>query len=245
MRKAKKKPRGSFAKPAKVASKPREAALDTLRGIAIVLMIVDHAADMLWHLAIEPNNLRMLTRLSMPLFCVLVGYFLSGKAKLNPGRMLQIAGAAVLANLIYWPLNGRLEILVSLLLCIGIYPFLKSRFVFLVIAVGFVSVDPTRFVLDYPLSACVAMVALGVIGKTYSMGVALLVSLLFPIASLLDASTTRYVLWCAPPAVGLLMLAVHKRLPAVAGLSNLGKYPLSAYVLQYYVLWIVAWILRR
>ncbi len=55
--------------------------LDAVRGLAIVLMIVDHVAGILFDLPIEVDNVRMLTRLSMPLFSVLMGYFLAAPKK--------------------------------------------------------------------------------------------------------------------------------------------------------------------
>ena len=48
--------------------------LDALRGLAIVLMIVDHVCGILLSINIEFAGVRFWTRLSMPLFAVLMGY---------------------------------------------------------------------------------------------------------------------------------------------------------------------------
>ena len=55
------------------AASSRNYCLDSLRGLAIVLMIVDHVAGILYGQNIGESWIRFATRLSMPLFCVLTG----------------------------------------------------------------------------------------------------------------------------------------------------------------------------
>ncbi|MFK7737661.1 MAG: TraX family protein [Pirellulaceae bacterium] len=52
----------------------RYLSLDVLRGLAILLMVLDHVCWLFGDSRIAPDSLRIITRLSMPLFCVLTGY---------------------------------------------------------------------------------------------------------------------------------------------------------------------------
>lgn len=247
MRKSQKKRRERASKPPAVAQvaavpqtrQPRNPALDTLRGIAIVLMVVDHAADMLFGQRIEPDNIRIVTRLSMPLFCVLMGYFLYGRKEIRWNRFWQICVAAVAANCIYLPLYGRLEILASLLVCTLLVGLLRQYSIFLLGLAFAVEIDPSGIVFDYPLGVCAAMLGLGMVVRKYPPQVGLLVSLLLPLASLRVATPTAYVMWFAPLAVGLVYLAAAKKAPDLRGLRDVGRYPLTVYVLQYYGLLVI------
>ena len=132
----------------------RNHCLDSLRGLAILLMIVDHVAGIIYGQNIGESWIRFATRLSMPLFCVLAGYFVGSrflalasaakekKAKASKDRIQQVAYwqtvpwnrlghvalAAAVLNYAYYQIYGQLEILCSLLVCYLLMYGLRSFF---------------------------------------------------------------------------------------------------------------------
>ncbi len=167
---------------------PRIAALDALRGVAIVGMIVDHIAWVAGQ-PIEPGTVRIWTRLSMPLFCCLMGYLLAGKdappgsgrrvdrtgrggagARPNWARLGQIVVAAACVDAVYFPLEGQFEILVSLAAAWLLWALLRSWMVLGIVGFLLFRVDPTAGAmgwpwLDYPLSLVLPCVALGMVHR--------------------------------------------------------------------------------
>lgn len=132
-------------------------------------MIVDHIAWQFFDVLIAPGTVRFWTRLSMPLFCVLMGYFLasrwsatglaaSGRASketerpgpvLNWSRLGQIALAAAVLNVFYYTRYGQLEILASLLVSYGVFAVFTASggqrwFGLAALAVFGFDLDPTR-----------------------------------------------------------------------------------------------------
>jgi uncharacterized membrane protein YcfT len=82
----------------------RDKGLDALRGLAIVLMIVDHVlvAQMYvngWSSAAEWTRLTV-TRLSMPLFMIVSGYFMTRSRPFTVRRLVQIGIAAIYINVL-------------------------------------------------------------------------------------------------------------------------------------------------
>ena len=136
------------------AAASRNHGLDSLRGLAIVLMIVDHVAGILYGQNIGESWIRFVTRLSMPLFCLLTGYFVGGRvlalassAKVKNAqsskepikqvaywqtvpwnRLGHVALAAAVLNYAYYQIYGQLEILCSLLVCYFLMYGLRSFF---------------------------------------------------------------------------------------------------------------------
>lgn len=103
--------------------------LDRVRGLASLLMVLDHS--LVLSLTLDPGDglrtdLRStLTRLSMPLFMVVSGFLLSGSSR---RRVLQVAGAAVLlAPLLYvcWVEFAQPEILALWLLVVPLRSLLE------------------------------------------------------------------------------------------------------------------------
>lgn len=64
----------------------RNAALDSLRGLAILLMIVDHIAAFWLMQGIQWNSVRLATRLALPLFAVIFGYLLGALGERHAER---------------------------------------------------------------------------------------------------------------------------------------------------------------
>ncbi|RMF42324.1 MAG: DUF1624 domain-containing protein [Planctomycetota bacterium] len=199
-RKHKKRRRGDRPKQSYLTPGPgRIAALDTLRGAAIVGMIVDHIAWVAGQ-PIEPGSVRLWTRISMPVFCCVMGYLLAGKdippklwrgsdridqkkarSQPNWNRFGQIVLAALCVDIIYFPFEGQFEILVSLALTWLLWAALRSDMVWCVAAFLFFRLDPTAggwgwAVLDYPLSLVVPCVALGMLHRHAGWRVAVAVA---------------------------------------------------------------------
>lgn len=247
--------------------------LDALRGLAIVLMLVDHAVAMWIRIPIELNNVRFVTRLAMPLFAVLLGYFLSGDRVFRWRRWGEIAFAGLLVNLIYWPENRELEILASLLIA-AILGTVLGRFapLMLILFLAY-AVDPIAVWFDYQLSLVLPLVALGITVRRLGPAAGLLVSAVLVVMTLSGrwigvTDTHRFAVWMTPAAT--LLLAAAARWPdglspqqstgsawasaltlptrplAWLGrrLAWLGRRPLTVYVVHFYLFAMVAEIIR-
>ncbi|MCA9133127.1 MAG: hypothetical protein KDA45_08225 [Planctomycetales bacterium] len=216
--------------------KPRNACLDSLRGLAIVLMIIDHSADILFHVSIDPSTIRMATRLSMPLFCGLMGYFLVSQEKVNWHRFYQLCLATLAINLVFFTIYGRLEILASLLVCYTLFLAAGRLLALAVVAVWFFQLDGSAQLFDYPLSVVLSCVAQGMVLRLHGWRVALLSGGAITLAALWVAPPSVYVLFFVLPAtLAIAWAAAHPQV-TVSGLERIGHYPLTVYLIQYYVL---------
>ena len=229
----------------------RNPSLDSLRGLAILLMVLDHVAFLFGDVRIEPTTIRMATRLSMPLFAVLMGYFLSRSTRVHWERFWQLTAAACLMSFVYFSLYRQLEILASLWVCYLLFTGARRVFAFLFVAVFFYAWDPsTQFLenplFDYPISLVVSCVSQGVILQRYGMRVAFATSLMVLPATQAWAGAvyveepTQYVLYFVPLAVLLVGLGTTRPQWNNASLALLGRYPLTAYIVQYLTLFALA-----
>ncbi len=207
-------------------------------------MIIDHSADMLWEMPIAKTNVRMLTRLAMPLFCVLAGYLVARRTSLNWTRVGQVALASVAASIISYSCFQRLEILASILLVLLVFPVVSPGFGLLVGLAALVAVDPTASLLDFPFTVVAACMAAGAVLRSKRRWLSLACAAWLVLASVWVASPTAYVLWWAPLAMWLIHLAESGKLPSWRLLATIGRYPLVIYVAQYYVLWAMQYLVR-
>lgn len=241
----KKSAKQSQSKTLPSSDKGRNLAFDTLRGLAIVMMIIDHVAAVAFEQNIELGQIRFFTRLSMPLFCVLTGYLVAGKTNVNWRRLLQVLLAAVVVNSLYVPYYGRFEILVSLLLSYLLFAAIGDWTMVFAGGALFYAFDPTapgpsqwlwngqENLLDYPFSVVVTPFAIGIAFKKLSGWQAYLaLTLLMPAFWLVPAPSV-YVLWFVPLAVLLLKAADANPKLVVRPLAWVGKFPLQVYVVQY------------
>lgn len=210
--------------------------MDTLRAIAILLMIVDHIAGIWFEVNIEPTSVRFLTRLSMPLFCLLMGYFLQSNERLHWKRFSQLAAATVAINIAFYSLYGKVEILASLLVCYCLYAGLRSSFVLLFVAAFFFPWDPSTEYFDFPLTLVATCIAQGVILKRYGLPVAVATSLLSLLAVMLVTPPGVYVIYFVLPATLLVGGAAARPQISVPWLTQLGRYPLTVYLTQYFII---------
>ncbi|QDV64790.1 Acyltransferase family protein [Crateriforma conspicua] len=227
---------------------PRNAALDTLRGLAIVLMLVDHAAAYWFDVRIELTSVRLITRLSMPLFCLLLGYFLPTDRRFRAVRLLQILAAAVAVNLVYWPLNHQLEILASLLLAAVVGTAMGRTAPLMLASILFYRLDPVSRWFDYQPTLVFALVGQGAMLRRFGIGPAIasglaLLGITISGHWIRPTDTHRFVVWFSLPAT--ILVGLGRRFPdfRVIGLDWLGRHPLSIYVAHFYVIAAIAWAL--
>ncbi len=207
-------------------------------------MIVDHVAGVIFSVRIEPDTIRFATRLSMPLFAVLLGFFLASSTKTHWKRVLQLAAAAVAINLffyfVYHGLNyhkyDKLEILASLLVCYVAHLILGRQLVWCFAAAYFFLHDPTRELFDYSVSVVVTCVAHGVILKIYGWRVASIAGLLVLPATIFVTTPTQYAIYFILPAVWLVAWGSLFPKLLVPVVETLGRYPLTTYLTQYFII---------
>lgn len=232
------------AGPKRSAGAKRSAGLDALRGAAIVLMIVDHLAGMLMDVRIEYSSVRFWTRLSMPLFCVLMGYFLNPHKRHSLTRYAQIAAAAVAINVLYLWVYGELEILASLLVAYTLFLLTGRYFVVFAAAALLYAVDPSPRLFDYPLTIVVSFVAQGMIlrqlgGQAALVSGCLLASGIAWVGMGNPHDVNHLLFYFILPATGLVYLASRYPDKRIVGLDWMGRHPLTAYLVQYYIVFAI------
>lgn len=230
--------------------------LDALRGLAIVIMVVDHVADLLFDLRVDDSVIRSATRLSMPLFSILMGYFFrfcdsvqSLAARFRPERTTQIIIAMAAVNLVFYPHHHLVDILASLLVAYLAYLILGKYFSWCVLLIIAYPIDPSIGRFDFPITIAVSFVAQGSILRQHGFRWALLSGLLLTLAGwwvfkYQHAAVFHKLFYFVLPAT--IMIAWAEKSPArnIPGLSLVGRYPLTAYVAQYYVIFLIAYLVK-
>jgi surface polysaccharide O-acyltransferase-like enzyme len=224
--------------------------LDTLRGLAIVLMVVDHVADFWFGIPIAGSPIRFVTRMAMPLFCVLMGYFFQPSNRFRFKRLGQIALASLLANAVFWPYYHRIEILGCLLLAYLTFLASGRFFQLFVFAILLYPLDNSTALLDFPISIVLSFVAQGMVLRHLGIVPALVTGTLLSSGALwireIDPRSVNYLLcFFVMPAILLVDLGQafpRKRIP---GLDFLGRHPLAAYLTQYYTITLVYYLFLR
>ena len=231
-------------------NRARITSLDTLRGVAITLMAIDHIADLLFELPIRDSSLRLATRLSMPLFCVLMGFFCRLDTRFRFERLLQIALATILANLIFYPRYHVVEILGCLLLASLAFRASGKYFAACAAALFVYPWDPLASWFDFPPTIVVSFVAVGWVLHRHGFRWALAASAILStgaiwIEHLQPDGVNHKLCYFILPAIMLVHLGrkfPDRRIPV---LDKIGQYPLTAYVTQYYLISIIAYWLTR
>ncbi|MEZ6134976.1 MAG: heparan-alpha-glucosaminide N-acetyltransferase domain-containing protein [Pirellulaceae bacterium] len=236
----------------------RNPRLDCLRGLAIFLMIVDHVAGMLLHIDIEPTSIRLATRLSMPLFSILMGFLLAARTTVNWNRFFQLVLATAAINLLFFEAYRQVEILASLFVCYSVFLVLRKFFAVLFVAAFFFQFDPSVSLFDFPLSLVATCVAQGVILQVYGWRVAAVTGALTLLGLAFVAPPSVYLLYFLLPATLLVAWAAHSGLanrgdqlgsgrspPSwLKWLEVTGRYPLTVYLTQYFILFAIRAALR-
>ncbi|MEM6779448.1 MAG: acyltransferase family protein [Planctomycetota bacterium] len=219
----------------------RNAAVDTLRGLAVVLMVIDHIAAYWFDVRIEIASIRFATRLSMPLFCVLLGYFIPSNWEFRFKRYGQIFAAGIMANAIYWPLNHEFEILASLLAAGLVGTSLGPAAPIMMLSILAYPTDPLASWLDYQLTLVFPLVAQGIILRRIGWKAAAVAGLVLLVMTLSGrwiqvTDTHRFVVWYLIPAT--VLLAMAQRWPdwQIRWLAWMGRHPLTIYVLHFYII---------
>lgn len=200
-------------------SKPnhRNVWLDAIRGLAVVLMLVDHAAAAFFDARIELGGIRFVTRLSMPLFCVLMGFLLPPSPRWWPPhfkfrRYAEILLACAAVNVIHWPQHHELEVLASLLIATVVAAVLGPFAPAMLIAFFAYQVDPIATWFDYQLSLVLPLVAQGIILRRYGWWPAISIGVVLTLMTvsgqwIFPSDTHRFIVWFLIPAISLVHIA--------------------------------------
>lgn len=228
----------------------RNLALDTLRGLAIVLMIVDHVADFWFDIRITDSSVRFVTRMAMPLFCVLMGYFFRPENRFRYKRLGQIAATACAVNLLFWPHYHRIEILGCLTVAYLLFLATGVYFQLFVFAILLYAFDHSTALFDFPLALVVSFVAQGMVLRRWGIVPALLTGAMLSSGAIwiheLEPGRVNYLLCLfVMPATLLVYLGESYPKRRILGLDRLGQHPLTAYLTQYYVIMAVYYALIR
>ncbi len=209
-------------------------------------MIVDHVAGILFDEPLLGSPVRFATRLSMPLFCILMGYWLSPERTTQWQRPAQVGVAALLANLVFVPAYDKVEILVSLLISYGIFVLTGRWFVVLVLAIGLYPLDQISQ-LDYPITIVVGFVAQGMVLRQFGLLPAILSGLLLSsgaiwIERLEPYGVNHLLCMFVLPATLMVYGATKQTKLRIVPLDWIGQNPLTIYVVQYYLIFAIRWI---
>jgi hypothetical protein len=209
-------------------------------------MVIDHLAAVVFQIPVGGSWIRLCTRLSMPLFCVLMGYFLEPERRFRIRRLAQIAGAAGIANALFWPHYHRIEILGSLLIAYCL--FLMSGRIFPIFLLGLFLYpdDPLRPWFDFPPSIVVAFVAQGMTLRRLGLAPALVSGVVLSSGAIwiqvLEPDGVRHkLLYFLLPATLLVYFGARRPEISLPGLAWLGRRPLTAYLLQYLAIFAIAY----
>ena len=224
---------------------PRNRLLDSLRGLAIVLMVIDHAAGILFQQPLSEWNIRFATRLSMPLFCVLMGYFLKQTKPFRWQRVIEVAVACILVNVVFQPFYGKIEILGCLLIAYLLFQALGRYYYPFVLAILFYTIVPDGQWFDFPVTLTVSFVAIGVILRQFGIGPAAACAAAiscgaFAIREFQPSGVNHLLCYFVLPATLLVYAGTKRPNWSVPGLDLIGRYPLTCYVVQYYMVFGIA-----
>ncbi|MEM1071058.1 MAG: TraX family protein [Planctomycetota bacterium] len=231
------------------AKGPRNHTLDSLRGLAIALMIVDHVVGIVIGLSIQDSIIRFCTRLAMPLFCVLMGYFLREDRRFEWHRPAQILAAAFAVNMLFFPYYGTIEILGTLLLAYLAFVAAGRHFPWFVLVIAFYRFDPLRSFFDYPPTMVIAFVAQGAMLRRHGLVPALVSGMWLSSGAVwihaLEPNFVNHRL-CLFILPATLLVYLGQRFPTVKspGFDWLGRHPLAVYVVQYYLVFLAARIVQ-
>jgi len=219
----------------------RDAVIDSLRGLAIVVMMIDHVSMLVFGQGFELFGIRFFTRIAEPLFAIIFGYLLIGRSKQGLARRLkEILLVALLANIVYFSITQKLEILVSFAIATIAYYFLGSRLRYLIFFFILYPVDFTKHFLDYPMSIVISQVAFGMflreLKQTAQLSPLFICFLLGPFIVPVPLGWT---LGFTAFAGGLFLIAKRAQFN-VSLFSTVGKKPLTYYLLQYIVILLIA-----
>jgi len=238
----------------------RNEAIDSLRGGAILLMIIDHFSVILFDIPIAPDTIRFATRLSLPIFAILLGSLLmENRAFLDAStgfrrwvrttpaqnrRFLQITLASIAISFVYCPYFQKIDILASFSLVYLIFMVLGNRFIVLYGAILLYPFDVSGQVFDYPITIVVSLVSVGMILRRNGLSIALVCSLLL----------AAYGIAVVPPPMSIvlafslpatLLCGLAKSWPEMSNrwLAIMGRYPLRVYVIQFYAIFALRQVL--
>lgn len=215
--------------------------LDTLRGLAIIIMVIDHAAAIIFHQEIEFPGVRFFTRIAEPLFALLFGYFLFGRTGQSvQKRLIEVGLAAVGVNLFFFPYTGEFEVLASFACAMAIYLVIGDGMIYLLPLLLLHSMDFTVGLLNYPLTILLPQVSLGMLIRKGSV---IIPALFFLFGTVLIPPSLGWTcLFTIPAALILAAVAGNRFRFSAPFLQAVGKRPIESYLLQFVLIIAVAFV---
>lgn len=235
--------------------------LDAVRGLAIALMLIDHAAASWFDAKIATSDIRFWTRFSLPLFCVLMGYLISSQPRLRWRRLGEIVAASIAVNLIYWPMHQELEVLASLAITQVLAallmrsPFAIAAGPMLIASLALYPWDVIAGLFDYQLTLVACLVGQGIVLQRFGLPVAIATGTGLTWAGFseqfISPMDTHHLVFAflvpATVMVGSAERFKTRTIPELSGLDGLewiGRYPLTIYVTHYYFIALTTWLFR-
>jgi len=219
----------------------RISSLDSLRGLAIFFMMIDHFFGIVLLSTIEPFNVRFFMRIAEPLFAILLGYLLVGRSMENlKKRFFEIAGAALFVNAFFFPILGKFEILASFIVCYLLFMILQEKFVFLLPLILLLPIDPSSLFFDFPISLVVSQIALGMLFRERKNIPVAISFFLFVLSFIFAPSEYKFIPLFTILAVLFVEFAQNNEKIRVPILEEMGKRPLASYIIQYVIIVLIA-----
>jgi len=220
------------------ASQGRIGGLDFLRGVAIIIMFIDHLTIYTTFEQIAPFNVRFFTRLAAPLFAIIFGYFLARPKMDVLGRMLTLLPAVFIVNIFFWPVLSVLDILASFTLALVAY-LAFSEYGVIAISLIFMlmgGADPTMNFLDYPLFVFLPLVSIGLLLKKDKNASLFALAAFLAAAALLNfPAPYNYTAYFALPAYALVVVFEGRKNFKMPFLNFVGARPVVSYVAQFVI----------
>ena len=213
----------------------RISSIDFLRGLAILLMFIDHIAYFVFHEDITITNIRLITRFAEPLFVLIFALFLDRDRKSLLKSFAVILAVSLIINLFaYGMFTNHLEVLASFLVCLAVQLLFPGIWPYLVLLALMVAVDPSGLVLDYPLTVVLSQVALV---KAYKQDrkLSFLMLPVFLLGSLVAPHSFNLTLLFTIPSLLVIDFCLRNRGFKNSLINFIGQRPMLFYALQYLV----------
>ncbi len=231
--------------------KERIIGFDTLRGFAILLMIIDHVAAIIFSMEINEHTIRFFTRLSEPLFILLFGYFLYKRTQKSIlFRLIEIMIVAFVINIFFYSLLNVFDILASISVFYILFILIGAPILIFFLSFLFSYFDFTYLFFDYPISivtmqACIGYFMREARENKQLKSIFYLSLFLFFLTFFFWQKPHSYSIIFTFPALFIFMV-FEKYLTnfSIWPLTLFGRYPLASYAIQYIVIVFLAIILE-
>lgn len=224
----------------------RISTIDSLRGLAIIIMFIDHIALFLFNIDIEFLGVRFFTRIAEPMFAIIFGFLLFDRSYDRVvNRLKEIVIVALVLNIILFSFSSKYEILVCFAIFQIIYILFGNFSKYLSFLIIFYSYDFTRSFLDYPLSIFIFQASAGMLLKdllSFSKKTTylhLLISVCLAMISsvfIVNENSYKWTVFYSIIFLGIFYIINNQKIIIRNRLlEEIGKRPLESYIVQYVI----------